>query len=195
MTPEQVRDLNIALNEADLLGVEVETPTVALRLWVLALPERGPAPTNRRRRLVLEQVGRIVARFATSQDAGSTYHAQALTMKDVVRRSSFKGDSMYGWDFVASAAQIFDGEDLQDASVDFRLSDKASTLGFYAFREGYEWQKLQLWIGFESIAIFDANGSSIPLDEFIQDGKRWWEHFWADDPRTRAADPIIEWPV
>src|SRR6266511_308354 len=63
LSSEDRAALGVALNEAALLGVEVDRGTrhAAATLAVLSLPMEGPEPEDRRVQLVLESVGRFAA--------------------------------------------------------------------------------------------------------------------------------------
>src|SRR5262245_32108018 len=63
LTEEQCAGLNVALNEADLLGFEVnaERRMAAATFRVLTLPEIGPAPDDRRVQFLFRPVGRVAA--------------------------------------------------------------------------------------------------------------------------------------
>src|SRR6266542_1848034 len=52
LSASQAADLGVALNEADLLAVEVDAEAGNAVVWLeaLTLPPRGPEPTDRRRR-------------------------------------------------------------------------------------------------------------------------------------------------
>ena len=63
LTAETLAGLNRALDEALLLGVEVESEerVAGVTLAVLTLPDDGPVPDDRRVLLVLGGVGRVAA--------------------------------------------------------------------------------------------------------------------------------------
>ena len=64
-TALQDQGLGVALNEANLLAIDVdeETATAAVWLEVLTLPPQGPEPTDRRRRLCLGGVSRVAVSY------------------------------------------------------------------------------------------------------------------------------------
>ena len=43
---------------------------------------------------------------------------------------------------------------------------------------------MRIW--FDTMAIFDAEGNPVPLDEFIAGGRRWWSDFRAAGSRARS---------
>lgn len=64
-SPLSIRDLNVALNEAELVSIHVDADAALaiVTLDVLTLPVAGPEPNDRRRRLWLDRVSRVAASY------------------------------------------------------------------------------------------------------------------------------------
>ena len=65
LTEEHRHGLNIALNEAELFGFEVDPSRrlAAATFNVLTLPVQGPPPSDRRVQMLFSPVGRVAASF------------------------------------------------------------------------------------------------------------------------------------
>src|SRR5258708_20375004 len=100
LTEDDIAGLNVALNEARVLGIELHpaqrSATVALSL--LTLPAVGPPPSDPRFEMHLFPVGRVAAVLA-SRDG----EIERMSIHDLEGvGSSFQGRPIYGWDFFRS---------------------------------------------------------------------------------------------
>jgi hypothetical protein len=185
---DQVRAaLGVALNEATLLGVEVDPSTsrAAVTFAVLSLPEDGSSHGDGRVQFVFESVGRVAAslRLGRWDDPAATvelFDLPALLSK--VR--SFDGLPIYGWDFFDIAEKTFSNL-IGRLSVDVEFSAGERSHSLTLFQEGPD-RHLDLWLWFGHFTIKDADGRVIPLEEFSAGGARWWQAFNDGDPRTQG---------
>ena len=191
-------DLNTALNEATLVGaVVVESERRAnITLVALSLPEEGPVVGDPRVMLVLAPVGRVSASLRGGRWDNKSAPIRPFLLSqlmDVV--GSFKGQSIYGWDFIDASPDGF--ERWSDRlSLDIRLGEGdglAHTLDLF---QEWPWepeQHLDIRFWFDTLHVFRPTGDElvrIPLATFAANGKRWWNGLRSGDPRT-AGHGII----
>jgi hypothetical protein len=174
--------LNIALNEAILLGLEVDASRRlgGGTLEVLSLPESGEPPTDRRVQVLFVNVGRVAA-ILIDPDQPSAVPIQTEQLLETVQ--SFGGGAIYGWEFV----DITDNPLLppgagKSLDVEFAGGSKAHSINL--FQEGR--RKLDVCIWFEGLAIRTPDGNEVDVEEFIAGGRRWWDAFHRHDPRTQG---------
>jgi hypothetical protein len=184
---EWVDGLGVALNEATLTDVVVDVParTVRVTLRVLTLPEGGPASEDFPVVLTLSPVGRIAAslRHGLWNDATAAVEPFPIEeLSEVVR--GLGGCEIYGGKFFDCGDEGFDTW-AGRLSLDWHASEedgRAHTLDL--FQEGFEEEKnlhLDLRIGFDEMRLHTPTGTAIPVEEFIADGKRWWEAFFRNN--------------
>jgi len=131
--------LGVALNEATLLGVELDASSrrVGATLRVLALPDDGgPMPADSRVQLVFAPVARVVASLRAGHwddAAAPVIPVAAGEILGVVQ--SFGGLPIYGWEF-------FDSADLElqkwgdRLSLDWRAGADGGSHSVCFFQEG-----------------------------------------------------------
>src|SRR5262245_48155130 len=152
--------LGVALNEATLLGIELDTYSrrVGATLSVLTLPADGaPMPDDPRVQLLFAPVGRVVAslrqgRWDDPDAAVATVTAEQLL--DVVR--SFGGLPIYGWDFF-DTAELELNKLGRRLSLDWRAGDDGTTHSVLFFQEGPD-RHLDVIIWFDRFAVRDCVG-------------------------------------
>jgi hypothetical protein len=186
ISDEMQEGLGIALNEASLVGLELDLPQKAggVAFGVLALPEDGPRPTDSRVLFVLQPFGRIAASLRLGNSENGRLEAVPLTIEelpDVV--SSFGQRPIYGWEFVDYAEEDF-AKWSDRLSMDFHGGGEGMAHSITLFQEGFD-KDLKLCIWFDEFTIFDPMRNEIGVDEFIAAGRRWWRAFRQNDPRTR----------
>lgn len=183
-------EIGIALNEATLLGAEYVSDINMLftTFAVLTLPDdHSSEPTDPRRQIIFTDIGRIAA--ALRNVRWNDYSASAITFEvsdllSIVQ--SFGGQPIYGWDFINNDDQAFDNWK-DRLSLDFMPTNGCRDNRIMLFQEDATVDRhLDVWVWFGDLIIRDASGSRIPLSDFIAGGKRWWDAFNANDPRTQG---------
>ena len=183
LSDEEVAGLGVALNEATLLGVEVD-PTrrlAELTLSVLSLPVEGPATHDPRVQILLSPVGRVCAvRFVDGD-------VQTFTMDQllwVVR--DFGGCPIYGWQFFDTPYT-----ELTHVSLDVTFPGPGGFGHSLAvFQEGGVKGRLDLRIWFDALTVRTPAGDPVSVADFIGGGMRWWDALNAGDPRTEGRGII-----
>lgn len=187
LSKDEISGLNIALNEAELLGLEVEEgrKLATGTFSVLSLPKHGPMSDDRRVSIVFKPVGRVVASLRNAHWSDPNEEAvpfEIASLLEVV--TSFDNHSIYGWDFVD--ADIEDQSDwMNRLSLDWSSGDDGRTHSITLFQDQHN-RILDLCVWFDRIELFDSSQKRIRLQDFVDDGKRWWEALHSGDERTKA---------
>jgi hypothetical protein len=186
LTQEQVDGLNVALEEAVLLGLEVDSSRriAAATFAVLTLPETGSVPEDRRVQFQFSPVGRVAASLRNGRWDDPNAEVSKFKLEellDVVQ--SFQGLPIYGWEFFDVAhANYFDSW-ADRLSIDVQLGENGHTETIDLFQAGPT-RHLDIRLWFDEFIIRNPIGSEITLDDFITDGKRWWDGLFLGDKRT-----------
>jgi hypothetical protein len=188
LSEEQRHGLNVALNEATWLGIDVDQTgdRAAVFVEALTLPAEGPAPQDTAAALVLTGVSRIAAslRHGWWNDADAEIEQVALADLDTVVRS-FGGCPIYGWEFIDPPEESW-ASWRDRLSLDTALSSEPAPHVLDLFQEGGSGNRrhLDLRVWFRDLHIMRRTGEHIALQEFIDGGLRWWDGLHAGDPRT-----------
>jgi len=185
LTEEIKAGLNIALNEATLLGVEVSPHRriAGATLSVLTLPEAGPSPDDSRRQFLFQPVGRIAASLRLGHWDDPKATVIPFTIEELLERvKSFGGLPIYGWKFFD--LYVTDLPRWADRlSLDWRGGDNGLCHSISLFQWRAD-RHLALCIWFDNLTIRDPLGHELALEEVVAGGRRWWDAFYAQDPRT-----------
>ena len=195
LTDEQKHALGAALEEATLLGVEVDADmrSAAATFSVLTLPEHGPAPADPRVQFRFERVGRVAASLRLGRWNDASAAVVPFRLDELLSTvQGFGGLAVYG-------AEFFDCEDdfatWQDRlSLDWRSEAGDLTHSIVLFQEGHD-RHLDLRIWFGDLEIRSPSGEPIGFEEFYAGSKRWWDGLRAGDPRATGAGiiPLDDW--
>ncbi len=184
-TDQQRNGLDTLLNEADLLGFEVDPDRKigSATFNILTLPEVGPAPTDSRYQLLLHPVTRVVASLRQTQHESEREVVKSFALEELLRVvESFGGQPIYGWEF-------FDVHDKTLAEIAGRVSldwppgNESASHSLSVFQSSDD-RILDFCIWFDSLLIRNADGEGVPIDVAIEGAERWWERMYAGDPRT-----------
>jgi hypothetical protein len=179
-------DLDLALCEANLLGLEVrrESRNGAATLAVLSLPTEGPQPEDRRVQLVFRSIGRVAASLRLGDWDDERAPVQPFELAELLPTvQSFDGLPVYGELFDVADREISKYSDR--LSFDLELTPEGRSRSLRLFQEGVE-RHLDVWIWFDELVVRDPKGVVIPTDEFVAGARRWWEAFAKKDPRTEG---------
>jgi hypothetical protein len=149
-------ELGVALNEADLLGVEVDSKRriAAATFRVLTIPAEEPSPDDCRVQFLFHPVGRVTASLRNgfwNDDHAEVVPFSLGELLTVVQ--SFGGQPIYGWEF-------FDVHDKELAKWGERLS-----LDWRSGTDGLS----------RSISVFQESGAGPPkhLDLCVCGSMNW----------------------
>lgn len=183
--------LEVALNEAEVLGVRVEPQGrwCDLLLHVLALPETGPVHSDARRVLRLLSPGEVAVLLRKGSPDG---YGPPIPLSDLDDVESFFESltwtgSMYGWKFLDDPALTADWPPQPSLTINVRPDPGEHTL--FWFNEcgrgepDVESYCIEGVVTFDDLQVLDAHGRVLPLETFIADGQRWWEALHNGDER------------
>jgi hypothetical protein len=169
--------IGLALNEATLLGVEFdkEESSVFCTFAVIALDKDGEVPADNRLLFIFKPVGRFVASYRNGHwdDKDATVNKiQPTDIFEVVQ--SFKGQAIYGWDFVNCGDENFDNWK-DRLSFDYSLGENiglTNTIDLFQ-EDGVKHFDFRIW--FDDFEIFAPTREVVELETFINNGKRGWD--------------------
>jgi hypothetical protein len=177
LTAEVISGLGVAMNEARLLGAEVDVPgrRAGVTLSVLSLPPEGDEPEDPRVQILLSPVGRVWAGRAKEGAIRSFGVEQFLSVVQ-----EFGGLPIYGWEFFDTAF-----EERQESSLDLRISTEEGLSHHLSLvQAGGPSDALKFTIWFDALELRRPTGEAIGIADFIAGGRRWWDGLHSGDPRT-----------
>jgi hypothetical protein len=182
---DQRSSLGVALNEADLLGFEVDPKTrvAAATFRILTLPEEGRPPEDPRVQFLFRPVGRVAASLrngAWDDPEAEIVPFEIQELLEVVQ--SFGGQPIYGWEFfdVHEEALRQWGSRL---SLNWRSGEEGVSHSICLFQDPGD-RILDLCVWFDDFEIKSPTGDSISVAQFVAGGRRWWDGLHSGDPRT-----------
>jgi hypothetical protein len=183
----QLDGLGVALNEAILLGVEVDVvrSLCGITMSVLSLPDEGPAPPDSRLQILLSPIGRVSASLRHGRWDDKNAKTERFELSDLLEVvQSFGGLPVYGWEFFDLAQSKFEAWS-DRLSLDWQADPTAVEHSITLFQEGYTPERtLDLKIWFRKISFHKPTGEEVAIEEVIKGGRRWWDGLHAGDPRT-----------
>jgi len=189
--------IEVALNEADVLGIRLD-PAGAwcdVLVHVLALPETGPLDRDARRILRLTVPGQLSILLRTDR-AGQTGYGPVIPLsgldavEDFFASLSLSG-AMYGWKFLDDPSLTRDWPARPSLSVQVRPGTASHSLYWFneCGRPDADTSASYLVEGtvtFEDLEVMRADGTPQRLDEFIADGQRQWQAVFGHDERLSS---------
>ena len=194
LTGRQCEGLGVALNEAELLGFEVdpERRVASATLSVVSLPETSAPNKDGLVQLVFQPVGRVVASLRAGDWNDPTAAVVPFELEELLALvQSFEGlpTRLYGWEFFdVHEAQLERWGDR--LSLDWSSGDDGRSHSICVFQEDFGERHLDLCVFFDELMVRDPDGAAVDLDDFISGGERWWSARSAGDPRT-AGEGIV----
>lgn len=191
LTEEEKHGLSVALNEATLLGVEIDTDRklAAATFSVLTLPEEGSPPNDPRVQFIFFPVGRVAASLRLGRwnnPEAEVVPFQIEELLSVVK--GFGGLPIYGWEFFDVHEKDFVRWS-DRLSFDYSSGPEGLEHSILLFQEGPD-RHLDLCLWFDTLEVKDPQGKEIKLMDFIVGGKRWWDGLYSGDERTSSSGII-----
>jgi hypothetical protein len=189
-------DLNTALNEATVVGVDLDqaAATARLLLHVLALPEQGPIDPDPRRAMTLTGVSDF--QLLLRHDPCGGEFGPAIPVADLKELVSLfaqldRFEPMYGWRFVDDLDLT--GDWPPQPSLTLRLRPDPAAHSLYWFTECAQDEDsfcLEGVIRFDGLRVERADATPVTVEQFAADGRRWWTGLHANDPRVSGEAQI-----
>jgi hypothetical protein len=187
LSEEQVIGLNTACNEAQWIGLDInhDPAWAAITLSVLSLPEEGPVAADSRVVIVFEPLIRIVASHRSGLWNDEKAEIIPLTVEQLMRKIVECQQPIYGWEFF----NIDDEEGFERwadrLSIDLQLSGTVPENTINLFQDIDPFLEVRIWFG--NLRILGPDLAEIPLQTFVEGGRRWWDGLHVCDPRTMGA--------
>jgi hypothetical protein len=176
--------LDVVLNEASVLGIELDTAArrVAVTFARLALPE----PADRRLQLVLAPVGRVAASLRNGDWNDATAEVVPFAPEQLLEITrSFGGQPVYGWEFFDAHEEDF-ATWSHRLSLDWRGDGDGMAHTLTLFQEGHG-RHLDVRIWFDDVEVRDAAGEAMSIDDLHADALRFWKGVRDGDPKAAAS--------
>jgi hypothetical protein len=103
LNEEERHAIGVALNEATLLGLEVDPNRrlAAATFSVLTLPPEGPAPSDAGVQMLFHPIGRVMAVLRERDSPDVEFAVVPFAIDQVLEVvQSFGGLPVYGWEFI-----------------------------------------------------------------------------------------------
>jgi hypothetical protein len=192
LSAAQIHDFGVALNEASLVGLEVEAAEgwAGVTLSALSLPpDGGPEPADPRIQLVLQPIGRIAASLrqgAWDDDEAAVAPLGLERLHAAV--AGFGQQPIYGWEFLDVPEEKNFARWRDRLSLDWHGTGAglAHTLDLFQESGTGERRHLDLRLWFDELRIFGPDRAEIAFDDFTAGGVRWWDAMYAGDERTKG---------
>jgi hypothetical protein len=185
--------LEVALDEATVAGLRADPDgAVALLLHVLALPETDPPAPDTRRALVLSGVSRVRV-LLRHDEPGEVDYGPPVALPDLAAVEEFfaaltRTGDLYGGEYLDAPDLCADWP--PTVSLDLHTDPAGpDTHSLYWFNEcavDAETFCIEGVVEFTNAAARRADGTPVPIEEFVADGRRWWHAFRTGDPRVSA---------
>lgn len=177
--------IGLALNEATLLGVEYnkEKNLVACSFALIAMDKDGNVPEDNRLLFIFKPVGRFAASLQNGHWDNKNAEVEKFEPENILEIiQSFKGRSIYGWDFINCGDKDFDTWK-DRLSFDYTTGDNIGlTNTIDLFQEGFN-RYIDLRIWFDDFEIFTPTYEPVDLEEFLENGKRGWAAVYANNDK------------
>ncbi|MCA9409228.1 MAG: hypothetical protein KC733_11105 [Candidatus Omnitrophica bacterium] len=185
ITEEEKRKLNIALNEAILISVQIcpyqKVGTIILS--ILSLCKDCSLPDDKRVQFTLKNVGRVVA----SKRLGRWNDQNAKIVKFKLQElpsiiEEFGESPIYGEEFFGDTNRDF--QNWKDRlSLNWEEKNGGKTNSLFLFQDGGT-KHLDLIIWFDELNIETMDHNQISIEEFISGNQRWFEALKRGDKRA-----------
>ena len=186
--------IETALNEADVLGIQLD-PAGAwcdVLVHVLALPESGPLDRDARRVLRLNVPGQVSILLRTDR-AGLAGYGPVIPLsgldavEDFFASLSWSG-AMYGWKFLDDPSLTRDWPARPSLTVQVRSGTASHSLYWFNECGRTEGDAIASYliegtVTFEDLEVMRADAVPQRLAEFIADGQRQWQAVFGHDER------------
>jgi hypothetical protein len=187
-TTEIKQGINIALNEAQILGIEFDKDKeiVAVTFAPIAIDQDGKVPTDNRVQFVFNPVGRFVASYKTGRWDDDNAKILKFEPQDIFNKvQEFNHSPIYGWKFIDVDDKEFN-KWKNKLSFDY-TSNQHNGLRhtINLFQDGNS-KTINIKIWFDNFEIFDSNYNKINLETFIENGKRGWDAVYGHDPAAKG---------
>ena len=167
--------INLALNEATILGVEFqkEKEIVVVTFSPVALDINGQVPTDNRVQFVFKPIGKFIASYRLGRWDDKSAQVVKFEPEQILEKvEEFKHVSIYGWEFINCNDE---NHWLDRLSFDFNSENqhgRQNTIDL--FQDGGN-KHIDMKIWFDDFEIVNPKYEKIELQTFIDNGTRGWD--------------------
>ncbi len=172
-----INGINVALNEATLLGVEFakEDEVIAVTFSPIALDENGQIPDENRVQFIFKPIGKFIASYRlgdwNNKEAPVVQFEAEQILEKVVE---FGGCPIYGWEFIDCKRES-DYSWLSKLSCEYQsLNNHGNQHSLELFQAGHN-KHIDIKFWFDEFEIFTPDYNKVELQTFIENGKRGWD--------------------
>jgi hypothetical protein len=179
---EQTRaGLETALNEAEVVGLRTALSDSAceLLLHVCAQSEQVAKDPDPRRVLRLLRATRIRVLLREDRQGG---YGPAIPLAGLDEVESFftslgGWEAMYGWEFLDRPSRTGDWPEKPSLTVDLRPGRSSHSLFWFTecWRPDDARYCIEGTVDFDDLEVLRADGAREPVEEFVAEGRRWWD--------------------
>jgi hypothetical protein len=177
-TKENIDGLNVALNEATLLGIEFhrDKEIVAVSFASIAVDSNGKVPEDNRVQFVFKPVGKFIASYRLGRWDDANAPTVEFEPEQIFEKvQEFGHCAIYGWEFIDCKKQSNDN--WQDSRLSFSYNSTKNNGRQHTidlFQEGGD-KHIDIKIWFDELEIFTPKYEKIEFQTFIDNGKRGWD--------------------
>jgi len=190
---EIVNGINVALNEATLLGVEFhrDKEIVAVSFSPVAIDENGQVPSDNRIQFIFKPVGKFIASYRLGHWDDKAAPTIMFEPEQILEKvEEFGHCSIYGWEFIDCKKES-DYSWLDKLSFDFNSPNtEGRQHSIELFQEGCG-KHIDIKIWFDEFEIYTSTYDKIEFQTFIDNGKRGWDGIY----NGNASDSFGIYPV
>lgn len=189
ITQDIIDGLNLALNEAIILGADFDEMrrTVYVTFYPVAVQKDGTIPNDNRFLFAFRNVGRLASSLTLEPESKAIkFDANELADK----MSEFKNESLYGWEFIDNSEELVFKQWKDNISFDKVIFDdyeQQHTIDLFQ-EDKYSKKTIDVRIWFDKIEIFDCELRQFGIQTFIDNGKRGWDKLYKDGWTTNEND-------
>jgi len=186
---QEIRDgLNLALNEAIILGFDFDEETKAAYVTFspIAIQNNETIPNDNRFLFAFKNVGRLAASLTLEPDTKAIeFNANELSEK----MNEFKNESLYGWEFIDNNEDVVFNQWRNNKSFDTVINSNflnQHTIDLFQ-EDRYSKKTIDIRIWFDQIVIFDSELQQIDTPTFIENGQRGWDKLYKNGWTTTES--------
>jgi hypothetical protein len=176
--PEYILNgLNVALNEATLLGIEFDRDKelIFVTFSPVAIDVNGQIPEDNRVQLIFKPIGKFIASYRLGDWNDETATTVKFEPEQIFEKvQEFGKGSIYGWEFIDCEKQSNDNwkDRLSFEFISKNNSGRQHTIDLFQASEG---KHIYIKIWFDELEIYNPKQEPIDFQTFIDNGKRGWD--------------------
>nr|WP_298792557.1 hypothetical protein [uncultured Allomuricauda sp.] len=186
--------INLAFNESRIVDCVINKieNKVVTEFETLSLLENGLRPKDRTVEIHFEGVSQVSINLKFGEWNNEDAPIKKLQVEEISKEvRDFKGQEMYGWDFVNTPNSEVEFNKWKDnASLSISLSENNALNTIDIFSEHFSKisKTLDIRIYFEEFSVKSKSGESIDLKEFVERGFRAWNAVYNENQQLETQN-------